>query len=112
LERKMSFFVFRLGKSHKGLRLANRQPKGVSEGILEGPMPMVRPGPRKNIAGVPEMMKQRSGGPQGNVFTERIIHASGTWFLRRVSWDLVLGFLTNQDRERERERTTTHGVTA
>jgi hypothetical protein len=66
------------------------------EGILEGPVPRVRPGPRKNMVGVPKIllpcMKERSGGPQGNVFTERIFHAPGTWFLRGVSWDLVLGF--------------------
>jgi hypothetical protein len=83
----MSFQTFRSGESHRGSRLANRQPSGVSEGILEGPVPMVRPSPRKNIAGVPEILlswtKQRSGGPQGNIFTERIVHASGTRFLNR-----------------------------
>jgi hypothetical protein len=80
--KKNELFAFRSGKSHRGLRLANRQPRGVSEGILEGPVPMMRPCLRKNMVGVPEIflswMKQRSGGPQGNVFTERIIHASGT----------------------------------
>jgi hypothetical protein len=38
----------------------------VSKGILEGPVPMVRPGPRKNMADVPMILlsstKQRSGG--------------------------------------------------
>jgi hypothetical protein len=57
---------------------------------------MVRPGPRKNMVGIPKIllswMKQRSGGPQRNVFTKRIIHAPGTWFLGVVSWDLVLRF--------------------
>jgi hypothetical protein len=66
LERKMSFFAFRSGKSHRGLRLANRQPRGVSEGILEGPVPMMRPCPRKNIASIPEIFlswtRQRNGG--------------------------------------------------
>jgi hypothetical protein len=46
---------------------------------------MVKPGPRKNMVGIPKIllswMKQRSGGPQGNIFTERIIHAPGTQFL-------------------------------
>jgi hypothetical protein len=46
---------------------------------------MVRPGPRKNMVGVPNIflswMKQRSGVPQGNIFTERIIYATGTRFL-------------------------------
>jgi hypothetical protein len=36
--------------------LANRQPRGVSEGILEGPVPMVRPGPRNNMVGVPKIL--------------------------------------------------------
>jgi hypothetical protein len=66
LERKMRFFVFRSGKSHRGSKLASRQPRGVSEGILEGPVPMVIPGLRKNVVGIPEIllswMKQRSGG--------------------------------------------------
>jgi hypothetical protein len=57
---------------------------------------MVRPGLRKNMVGVPKILlswtKQRSGGPQGNIFTERIVHAPGTWFLGGVSWDPVLGF--------------------
>jgi hypothetical protein len=57
---------------------------------------MVRPGPRKNMVGVPKIllswMKQRSGGPQGNFFTERIVHSPGTWFLGGVNRDLVLGF--------------------
>jgi hypothetical protein len=57
---------------------------------------MVRPGMSKNIVGIPKIllswMKQRSGGPQGNVFTKRIIHTPGTWFLGGVSQDLVLGF--------------------
>jgi hypothetical protein len=43
---------------------------------------MMRPSLRKNMAGIPEILlswtKQRSGEPQGNVFTERIIHTSGT----------------------------------
>jgi hypothetical protein len=46
---------------------------------------MIRLSSRKNMVGIPEIllswMKQRSGGPQGNVFTERVIHAPGTWFL-------------------------------
>jgi hypothetical protein len=70
----MSFGALRSDESHKGSRLARRQPRGVSEQILEGPVPMVRPGPRKNMAGIPKILlswtKQRSGGPQGNVFTK------------------------------------------
>jgi hypothetical protein len=85
LERKISFFAFRSGESRRGLKLANRQPRGVSEGILEGLAPMMRPCPRKNMVGIPEIflswMKQRSGGLQGNVFTERNAHTAGTWFL-------------------------------
>jgi hypothetical protein len=92
----MSFWALRSSEGCKGLRLASRQPRGVSEGSLEGPVPMVRPGPRKNIVGIPKIllswMKQRSGGPQGNIFTKRIVHAPGTWFLGGVSQDLVLGF--------------------
>jgi hypothetical protein len=38
----------------------------MSEGILEDPVPMVRPGLRKNMAGIPEIFlswtKQRNGG--------------------------------------------------
>jgi hypothetical protein len=56
------------------------------------------------MVGIPKMllswMKQRSGGPQQNIFTERIVHAPGTRFLGQVSRDLVLGFSTNR-RERE-----------
>jgi hypothetical protein len=92
----MSFWALRSGESHKGSRLASRQPRGVSEGILECPVPMVRPGRRKNMMGVPKIWlswtKQWSGVPQGNVFTERIVHAPRAQFLRGVSWDLVLGF--------------------
>jgi hypothetical protein len=92
----MSFWALRSGESCKDLRLASRQPRGVSEGILEGPVPKVRPGQRKNMVGVPKILlswtKQRSGGPQGNVFNERIVHGPGTWFLGGVSQDLVLGF--------------------
>jgi hypothetical protein len=48
------------------------------------------------MVGIPKIlfswMKQRSGGPQVDVFVERIVHASGTWFLGGVSQDLVLGF--------------------
>jgi hypothetical protein len=47
--------------------------------------------------------KQRSGGPQRNIFTEGIVHVPGTRFLGAASRDLALGFLTNQERERERE---------
>jgi hypothetical protein len=47
---------------------------------------MVRPGLRKNMAVVPEIllfwMKQRRGGPQENIFTQKIIHAPGTRFLQ------------------------------
>jgi hypothetical protein len=67
LERKMSFWALRSGKSFKGSRLANRQPRGVSERNLEGSVPMVRPGPRKNMVGIPEILlswtKHRNGGP-------------------------------------------------
>jgi hypothetical protein len=107
----MSFWGLRSGESCKGSRLASRQPRGVSEGILEGPVPMVRPGPRKNMAGIPEILlswtKQRSGGSQGNVFTERIVHTLGTWFLSQCE----LGPSTRIfDQLRERERATTHGA--
>jgi hypothetical protein len=48
------------------------------------------------MVGIPKIllswMKQRSGGPQGNIFTKRIVHAPGTQFLGGVSQDLVLGF--------------------
>jgi hypothetical protein len=104
LERKMRFFVFRSGKSRRGSRLANRQPRGVSEGILEGPAPMMRPCLRKNMSSPRysfPVRKREVEGPQGNVFTERIVHTSGTQLLSWVSWDLVLGL--SQLRERERE---------
>jgi hypothetical protein len=52
----MSFGALRSGESHKGSRLASRQPRGVSERILEGPVPMVRPSPRKNMVGVPKIL--------------------------------------------------------
>jgi hypothetical protein len=48
----------------------------LSEGILEGPVPMVRLGTRKNMVGIPKILlswtKQRSGRPQVIIFTERI----------------------------------------
>jgi hypothetical protein len=48
------------------------------------------------MVGIPKILlswkKQRSGGPQGNIFTERIVQAPGTKFLGVVSWDLVQGF--------------------
>jgi hypothetical protein len=66
LERKMSFWALRSGESRKSSRLASRHPRRVSEGILEGPVLMVRPGPRKNMVGIPKIVlpwtKQRSGG--------------------------------------------------
>jgi hypothetical protein len=55
---------------------------------------MVRPGLKKNMVGIPKILlswkKQRSGGPQGNVFTERIVHAQGSQFLGGVSQNLVI----------------------
>jgi hypothetical protein len=81
----MRFGAFRSGESHRGSRLASRQPSGKPEGSLEGSVPMMRPSPRKKIAGVPKILlswtKQRRGGPQGNIFTERVVYAPGTWFL-------------------------------
>jgi hypothetical protein len=57
---------------------------------------MVRPSLRKNMVGIPKIllswMKQKSRGPQGNVYPERIVHTPGTQFLGAVSWGLVLGF--------------------
>jgi hypothetical protein len=65
----MSFGALRLCERHKGLRLASRHPRGVSEGILEGSVPMVRPGLKKVMVGVPKIMlswmKQRSGDFKG-----------------------------------------------
>jgi hypothetical protein len=50
----------------------------------------------KNMVCVPKIllswMKQKSGGPQGNIFTKRVSHAPGTQFLGAVSQDLVIGF--------------------
>jgi hypothetical protein len=75
---------------------------------LEGPVPMVRPGPRMNIAGIPKIFlswtKQRSGGPEGNVF-----HREDRPHLRNPVPELSeLGrstriFPTERERERERE---------
>jgi hypothetical protein len=52
---------------------------------------MVRPRPRKNMVGIPKILlslaKQRSGGPEGNIFTKMIVHAPGT-----QNQDIVLGF--------------------
>jgi hypothetical protein len=57
---------------------------------------MMRPSLRKNMVGIPKIFlswtKQRSGGPQGNVFTKRIVYTPGTRFLGGVNQDLVLGF--------------------
>jgi hypothetical protein len=39
----MSFWALRSGESHKGSRLASRQPRGVSEGILESSVPRSSP---------------------------------------------------------------------
>jgi hypothetical protein len=52
--------------------LARRHPSGESEGILDGPTPMVRPHLRRDMAGVPKSQVLRSesrcGVPRGNVF--------------------------------------------
>jgi hypothetical protein len=41
------------------------------------------------MVGVPKILiswtKQRSGGPQWNIFTERIVHIPGTQFLGGVA---------------------------
>jgi hypothetical protein len=57
------------------------------------------------MVGVPKILlswtKQRSGGPQGNVFTKRIVHAPGTWFLEVSEPGPNTRILTNQETERE-----------
>jgi hypothetical protein len=107
-EEKRGFFAFRSGKRRRGSRLANRQPRGVSEGILEGPAPMMRPNPRNYMAGIPKILlswtKQRSGGSQGNIFTERIIHAPRSQFLGLCESGPSTRIFPNRERERERER--------
>jgi hypothetical protein len=40
---------------HRGPRLARRYPNEESEGIWDGPTPMVRPDLRRDMAGVPEI---------------------------------------------------------
>jgi hypothetical protein len=61
------------------------------------------------MVGIPKIllswMKQRSGGPQGNVFTERIVHASGTRLLIQCELGPSSRISTNRrERERQRER--------
>jgi hypothetical protein len=43
----------------RGPRLARRHPNGKSEGILDGPTSMMRPGLRRDMAGISEI-----AGPQ------------------------------------------------
>jgi hypothetical protein len=69
------------------------------------------------MVGIPKIllswMKQRSGGPQENIFTERITHASGTWFLSQCESGprtRIFDQPRERERERERERTTTHDM--
>jgi hypothetical protein len=75
LQRKMSFQALRSGERHRGPRLARRHPNGESEGILDGPTPIVRPDLSIDMAGIPEISgpqereRERCGVPRGNVFT-------------------------------------------
>jgi hypothetical protein len=77
----MSFQGLRSDVRHRGPRLARRHPNGESEGILDGPIPMVRPDLRRDMAEVPEISgpqerererdrgRERCGAPRGNAFT-------------------------------------------
>jgi hypothetical protein len=51
--------------------LARRHPNGESEGILDGPTPMVRPDLRRDMAGVPKI-----SGPQER--ERNVEHPEGT----------------------------------
>jgi hypothetical protein len=55
----MSFHGLRSGMRLRGPRLARRHPNGKSEGILDGPTSMMRPGLRRDMAGISEI-----SGPQ------------------------------------------------
>jgi hypothetical protein len=59
---------------HKGPRLARRHPNGESEGILDGPTPMVRSDLRRDMPGVskisgPQERKREMWNTQVNIFT-------------------------------------------
>jgi hypothetical protein len=51
----MSFWGLRSVVRCRGPRLARRHPNGESEGIWDGPTPMVKPDLRRDMAGVPEI---------------------------------------------------------
>jgi hypothetical protein len=50
---KMSFCGLRSGVRQRDPRLARRQPNGESEGVWDGPTPMVRPQLRRGYDGRP-----------------------------------------------------------
>jgi hypothetical protein len=70
----MSFRDLRSGVRHRAPRLARRYPKGESEGVLDGPTPMVRPDLRRDMVGVTEI-----SGPQERESTQRecLHHGAG-----------------------------------
>jgi hypothetical protein len=54
--------------------LARRHPNGESEGISEGPTPMVRPDLRRDMAGVPEISVPQERELMWNTQEERLPH--------------------------------------
>jgi hypothetical protein len=69
----MSFRGLRLGVRQRGPRLTRRHPNGDSDGILDGPTPLVRPDLRRYMAGIPKISvpqerESRYGTPGRNVF--------------------------------------------
>jgi hypothetical protein len=69
----MSFCGLKSGIRQRGPRLARRYSNGESEGILDGPTPMVRPDLKRDMVGVPEISgpqerESRCGAPGRNIF--------------------------------------------
>jgi hypothetical protein len=75
----MSFRVLRSGMRGRGPRLARRHPNGESEGILEGPTPMVRPDLRRDMEGIPEISgpQERERNVEHTTQRERLHHGGG-----------------------------------
>jgi hypothetical protein len=72
----MSFWSLRSEVRHRDPRLARRHPNGESEGILDGPTPIVRPDLRRDMVGIPKISgsqeRERCETPTGKVFTMRV----------------------------------------
>jgi hypothetical protein len=73
---RVSFHGLESGIRMRGPRLARRHPIGESEGIWDGPTPMVRPDLRRDMAGVPEISgpQEKERNVEHNPQRERLDH--------------------------------------